>query len=134
MEERYEKIIDLPHHTSLKHKRMSPHDRAAQFAPYAALVGYGDVVSETARTTEERTIADESEIELLNRKLVYILSEGGRLEADFTYFKKDERKKGGAYVTKRGYAVKFDEITHALLFSDGTKIPVESITAIEYSC
>lgn len=134
MEERYKAIIDLPHPTSKKHKRMSQRDRAAQFAPYAALVGYGDVVSETARTTEERTIADESEIELLNRKLVYILSEGGRLEADFTYFKKDERKKGGAYVTKRGYAVKFDEITHALLFSDGTKIPVESITAIEYSC
>jgi hypothetical protein len=133
MEERYEKIIDLPHHTSLKHKRMSPHDRAAQFAPYAALVGYGDVVSETARITDERIIPDESEIEMLNRKLVCILAEGGRCEADFTYFKKDERKSGGAYITKRGYAVKFDEITHALLFSDGTKIPIESITSIDFS-
>ena len=133
MEERYKAIIDLPHPTSKKHKRMSPGDRAAQFAPYEALVGYGDVVSETARTTEERIIADESEIELLNRKLVYILSESGRLEADFTYFKKDEIKKGGAYVTKRGYAVKFDEITRTLLFSDGTKIPVGSITKIEFS-
>ena len=133
MEERYEKIIDLPHHTSLKHKRMSPHDRAAQFAPYAALVGYGDVVSETARITDERVIPDESEIEMLNRKLVCILAEGGRCEADFTYFKKDERKSGGAYITKRGYAVKFDETDRTILFSDGTKIQVENITAIEYS-
>jgi hypothetical protein len=133
MEERYEKIIDLPHHTSLNHKRMSSHDRAAQFAPYAALVGYGDVVSETARITDERIIPDESEIEMLNRKLVCILAEGGRCEADFTYFKKDERKSGGAYITKRGYAVKFDETDRTILFSDGTKIPVESITSIDFS-
>ena len=132
MEERYKEIIDLPHPTSKKHKRMSQHDRAAQFAPYAALVGFGNVVSETARITESRIIPDESEVELLNRKLVYILSEGGRQEADFTYFKKDKRKSGGAYITKRGYAVKFDEMTRTLIFSDGTKIPVESITAIEY--
>ena len=132
MEARYEKIIYLPHHTSLKHKRMSPNDRAAQFAPYAALVGYGDVVNEAARLTEERIITDDSEIELLNRKLVYILSEGGRIEADFTYFEKDERKSGVAYITKRGYAVKFDETDRTLLFSDGAKIQVKNITAIEY--
>ena len=129
---RYDDIINLPHPVSPTRQRMSPHDRAAQFAPYAALVGYGDVVNEAARLTEERIITDDSEIELLNRKLVYILSEGGRIEADFTYFEKDERKSGGAYITKRGYAVKFDETDRTLLFSDGAKIQVKNITAIEY--
>ena len=132
MNEKYEKIIRLPHKQSDTSKHKSLHDRAAQFAPYAALVGYGDVVNEAARLTEERIITDDSEIELLNRKLVYILSEGGRIEADFTYFEKDERKSGGAYITKRGYAVKFDETDRTLLFSDGAKIQVEKITAIEY--
>lgn len=132
MDERYETIISFHHPTSLKHKRMEPHDRAAQFAPYAALVGYGDMVNETARTTEERSIPDECVIETLNRKLVYILSNAGRIEAAFTYFLKDARKSGGQHVTKIGYAERFDEIERRLIFTDGTSLSIESITDIEY--
>ena len=47
---RYNDIIDLPHPTSRKHPRMSMHDRAAQFSPFAALVGYGDAIKETEKT------------------------------------------------------------------------------------
>ena len=133
MEERYKSILDLPHHTSLSRKRMTAMERAAQFAPYAALVGFGDVVNETARTTEERSIPDECVIEALNRKLVYILSNAGRIEAAFTYFLKDARKSGGRYVTKIGYVMKFDEIGRRLIFSDGTSLSVENITEIEYT-
>ena len=132
MDERYETVISFHHPTSFKHKRMDPHDRAAQFAPYAALVGYGDVVNETARTTEERSIPDECVIEALNRKLVYILSNAGRIEAAFTHFVKDERKSGGHYVTKNGFVEKFDEINRTLIFTDGTSLSIESITDIEY--
>ena len=45
----YDDIIELPHHQSATHPQMSLHDRAAQFAPFAALVGYDDAVAETAR-------------------------------------------------------------------------------------
>ena len=58
---RYDDIINLPHHVSTNHPRMSMHDRAAQFAPFAALVGYDDAVAETARLTEARPELDEQE-------------------------------------------------------------------------
>ncbi len=49
----YDDIISLPHHISTKHPQMSALDRAAQFSPFAALTGYGAVIEETARLTEE---------------------------------------------------------------------------------
>ena len=60
--EKYEKIINMPHHTSLKRPRMAISDRAAQFAPFAALTGYDAAVKETARLAEakwERSEYDE---------------------------------------------------------------------------
>ena len=52
-EHRYDDIIDLPHHTSKKHPRMPLLDRAAQFAPFAALTGHEAAIKETARLTED---------------------------------------------------------------------------------
>ena len=49
---KYDDIINLPHHVSKKHSQMPIADRAAQFAPFAALTGYGEQIKETARTTE----------------------------------------------------------------------------------
>ena len=42
---RYDDIINLPHHISPTRQWMSMHDRAAQFAPFAALVVYDDAVA-----------------------------------------------------------------------------------------
>lgn len=50
----YEDIIDLPHYQSRKHPHMAQSDRAAQFAPFAALTGYDDAIKETARINEEK--------------------------------------------------------------------------------
>ena len=47
--EKYDDIINLPHHVSKKHPQMSLHDRAAQFAPFAALTGYDEEVKEVSR-------------------------------------------------------------------------------------
>ena len=69
---RYDDIINLPHHVSPTRKRMSLHDRAAQFAPFAALVGYDDAVAETARLTESRPELDEQEQRVINERLAYI--------------------------------------------------------------
>ena len=54
MSGKYDDIIDLPHHTSPRHPRMPARDRAAQFAPFSALTGYGEVIDETARLTDGR--------------------------------------------------------------------------------
>ena len=56
---KYDDIIDLPHHVSETHARMSRHDRAAQFSPFAALTGFEDMIDDTARDTSERYEANE---------------------------------------------------------------------------
>ena len=66
MNEKYEKIIHLPHHISKNRPQMSNHDRAAQFAPYSALSGYEDAVEETARLTDEKCELDDYEKELID--------------------------------------------------------------------
>ena len=48
--EKYDDIINLPHHVSKKHPQMSLHDRAAQFAPFAALTGYDEEVKEVSQS------------------------------------------------------------------------------------
>ena len=45
---KYEDIIDLPHHVSEKRHRMSNHDRAAQFAPFASLTGFEEEIDDAA--------------------------------------------------------------------------------------
>ena len=53
-EHSYDDIINLPNPISKNHPRMSLHDRAAQFAPFAALTGHDAAIKETARLTDER--------------------------------------------------------------------------------
>lgn len=65
----YDDIINMPHHVSKKHPQMSLHDRSAQFAPFAALVGFDDMVQETARIVSKRIEINEEVREELDRKL-----------------------------------------------------------------
>lgn len=64
----YDDIINLPHHVSAKRPQMSMLDRAAQFAPFAALTGYDAAIKETGRLTEERIELDEESLNMLNMK------------------------------------------------------------------
>ena len=57
--EQYKDIIDLPHHVSKTRPQMPMSDRAAQFAPFAALTGYDSAIKETGRLTDERIELDE---------------------------------------------------------------------------
>ncbi len=132
MSNKYEDIINLPHHRSKTHPHMSLHDRAAQFSPFAALTGYEAAVNETARLTEEWIEPDEYEKEKLNRRLALIgerLSESPYVE--MTYFKPDEKKSGGAYVTVRGSVRKIDTYEGIIYMNDGTKIPIDTLRSIE---
>ena len=61
--EKYRDMIDLPYPGESKHTRMPVRDRAAQFAPFAALTGFGAVLKETERITEKRIELDEYEKE-----------------------------------------------------------------------
>lgn len=67
--ENYDDIINMEHHVSTKHPQMSLHDRSAQFAPFAALVGFDDMVEETARIVDKKIEVNEEQKEKLDLKL-----------------------------------------------------------------
>lgn len=128
----YYDIIDLPHPTSAKHPRMPMLDRAAQFSPFAALVGHGAAIEETARLTDRKIELTEEEQGVLDEKLRLLLETGG--EGTFTYFLPDERKDGGAYVTTAGKLKKIDPLKRQIVLTDGTVVSIEDILEIEFSC
>ena len=128
----YADIIDLPHHVSRNHPQMSMHDRAAQFAPFAALTGYGVVVDEVGRLTESRFEPDEQEIAELNRRLNMLASKlPEHPTVTITYFVPDKRKSGGKYRTVTGTVKKISDADRLIVMGDGGTIPIESIAALE---
>lgn len=127
----YEDIVNLPPHISKKHPQPSMMDRAARFAPFAAITGYEEMVLEEARVTDERVDLDEGALSLLNEKLNMIqefLDE--EPEVTITYFEPDKKKSGGAYVNITGIVKRIDEYEHFVIMTDGKKIRIEDIYAI----
>lgn len=132
MKNPYDDIIHLPHPTSRKHPRMSAHDRAAQFAPFAALTGYDSSIAEAARLTNRKIELDEYSKDALNEKLSVIQEQLDiQPEVSVTYFQSDHKKSGGSYITATGCVKKIDTYEHVLVFRDAKKIPIEDIFAIE---
>ena len=106
-------------------------DRAAQFAPFAALTGYEAAVGETARLTSERRELDAQEAEELNRRLSTLISlVPDRPEATIEYFVPDDRKAGGAYVTVTGRVRHVSVPEKTLVMEDGTVIPLDDISSL----
>ena len=129
---KYGDIIDLPHHVSDHRVRMPIGDRAAQFSPFAALTGHDEMICETARLTDFQTDLDEGEKLLLNEKLQrisQILEENPKVTV--TWFRNDDRKSGGAYVSYTGHVKKLDTYEQTVVFTDGTVIPVRLIYHID---
>lgn len=123
----YEDIVNLPHHVSKKHPPMPMLNRAAQFAPFAALTGYDEAVEESARLTEEMITLDETEVEELNRKL-NDASAGGYV-ISIRYFIPDEKKQGGSYRLVKGKIKKIEP--GIIVMDDGQKIPADKIIDVE---
>ena len=124
----YEDIVDLPHHVSKKHPQPTMADRAARFAPFAAITGYEEMVLEEARVTDERIEMDESSKAALNEKLNMILEFiDEQPEVSITYFEPDKRKAGGAYITVTGTVKRIDEYEHLVIMTDGKKINIDDI-------
>ena len=127
----YDDIIHLPHHVSQNHPQMPLRDRAAQFAPFAALTGYEAAVGETARLTAERREVDAQEAEELNRRLTALIARlPERPEVTVEYFVPDGRKAGGAYVTVTGRVRHISVPEKTLVMEDGAVIALEDIATI----
>lgn len=128
----YEDIINLPHHQSTKRPQMPLKDRAAQFAPFAALTGYDAEIRETARLTDAKIELDESTLAILNDKLQIILDNlDTEPEVTITYFKPDTKKAGGAYIEHTGTVKRIDEYERTVIFMDMTAILIEDILDIQ---
>lgn len=129
-EESYEDIIRLPHHVSATRRRMPPQARAAQFAPFAALSGFGDSIEETARTTSPRMELSPEEAMRLSRRLRGIMAAERHPRVRIRYFSADRRKAGGGYVDFTAAIKGIDDSTRSLLFTDGTSVPLDDILSL----
>lgn len=129
---KYDDIIHLPHHTSPSRKGMSMIDRAAQFSPFAALVGYDDAIEETARLTGQRIELDENEkfmLDLYQQQLLQKLDQ--RPEVTVTYFLPDEKKEGGSYVSVTGRLKSIQMHPGAMVLTDGTVIYLQDVIRVD---
>lgn len=129
MTDKYADMIYLPHHVSTKHPQMALIDRAAQFAPFAALTGYGAAIKESERQTAATPTLSQKQIDEINQTL-FSLTDLLPAEVMITYFVPDAMKSGGSYHNKTGTLKRIDADNQVLIFSDKTKIPLESIISI----
>ena len=128
----YEDIVTLPPHISKKHPQPTMLERAARFAPFAAITGYEEMVLEEARVTEERIELDEGTLAMLNEKLNIIHdSLDSEPVIQITYFEPDKKKSGGAYISITGTVKRIDEYEHLVIMSDGKKILIDEIFGLE---
>ena len=131
---RYDDMIQMPHPTSKSHPPMSRLNRAAQFAPFAALTGYDAKVREVARITERKIELDEDSRSLLDETLRQIQEQIEECpEVEVTYFEKDDQKEGGSYHTIQDKIKKIDTYTHMLIMVNGIRIPLEDVIDIQLS-
>ena len=131
---KYSDIMQLPHHVSTKHPQMSNMDRAAQFSPFAALVGFEDSIAETGRLTDSFIDMDEGVKEQLDRMLADLQRpESAGRTVRVTFFVPDERKEGGVYSIAEKIFKKIEYAGRQLVFGDGSSIAVEDIFAIEFA-
>ncbi len=128
----YEDIMNLRRPQYPDHPPMSIHDRAAQFSPFAALVGYDDAVAETARLTDRRREISEEELRELN-EAVASLSEciATRPLVTVDYFIPDARKEGGRYESKTGNLRTIDTYHREVVFTDGEKVSLDLMYALK---
>ena len=107
-------------------------DRAAQFAPFAALTGYDSAIRETGRLTGERIELDEEALNDLNTKYQLLMDAlDEEPEVEITYFKPDERKAGGEYVSVTGTVKKVDIFERRIIMQGGMKIPMDDVLNME---
>ena len=128
MSGKYDDIIALPHPEPRTHPRMSLHDRAAQFSPFAALTGHSAAIAETGRLTDSRITLDESEMARVDAELQHLQELlPSRPTVSITYFVPDERKAGGSYQTITGVVRRIDTVNSVLLLTDQRAIPIPDI-------
>lgn len=129
----YSDIIALPHHEPTTRRRMPCENRAASFAPFAALTGHDAKIQEAGRLTQPKRELDDYEKQVLNEQLRLALElENSGSEVTVVYFRPDERKAGGSYAEHTGTLRRIDEDNRTLVFDDKAAIPLENLIGIHW--
>lgn len=123
-------MVTRPHPDPKYHTRMPMENRAAQFAPFAALTGYEEAVEEAHRLTDHRPELSEEEKDALDWALRQALEEKEK-PVTITRFIPDARKEGGSIVTKKGRIRRMDAYHRRLVMEDGEKIPLGEVLDLQ---
>ena len=137
----YGDIINHPHWQSPTRPHMSLYDRAAQFAPFAALTGYDEMIGEESRMVDNKIELGPDEMENLNEAMNQIkrcLEEGNQPVVSITYFIPDPLKTGGRYDTITETIRRVDSIEQKLILTRKVgiggsymEIPIADVLEIE---
>lgn len=128
---RYDDIIHLSRPRSGRRAQMSNYDRAAQFSSFAALTGFEAAIEETGRLTDSRVELDEGGKQLLDEQMHRVQEVIHTQPAvEIHWFRYDERKAGGAYVSTTGQVKKINPYTQRILLTDGRIIPLGEVFSI----
>ena len=128
---KYDDILHLSRPRSGRRVQMTNYDRAAQFSPFAALTGFDAAIEETGRLTDRPIELDEGGKQLLDEQMQSVLDViHTQPEVEVVWFRYDERKAGGSYVTTSGKVKKIDTYTQKLLLTDGRTIPLGEVISI----
>lgn len=128
---KYDDIIHKTYVKSARRKHMPVSDRAAQFGQFAALSGHEEAIVETARLTDKKKELDETEKLIINNKLMYLAENMFKDGALITYFKPDEYKSGGEYITVSGIIKKLKINEQVIIMHDDLIIPLCDIIDIK---
>lgn len=129
---RYDDIIEHKYEGSVTHKRMSLENRAAQFAPFAALTRHDAAINETARLTSDKIELSFDEQRVLSERLNIVLEKlAGQPPLTFMVFKPDALKSGGRYVSVSGIIKKYDEYEKTIILTDNTVFKIDDILTID---
>lgn len=112
-----------------KYPKMSMLDRAAQFAPFAALTGHKEAILEQQRITQTKRILSNEEKLRINEKIIELMNLKSKCR--ITYFEKDQKKSGGKYYTATYTFKRLDELNKTLIFKENVQIQIDDIADIE---
>ena len=128
---RDQELLEMERPVSARHAPMRRCDRAAQFAPFAALSGFDETVQEAGRLTQAQIELAENEREALNDALVRLAARlPEQPEGRLTYFQPDAKKSGGTYRTILTRVRRLDANAQVLVLTDGTRIPFDALLSI----
>ena len=121
----YKDIIDTIYPYPSNHPKMSRKNRAAQFAPFAALTGYEEMINISTIEKDKLVDLDENKIEEIESRIKNLsLHIKEKIFVKVTYFHLDE------YKIKTGIVIKIDEYSKELIFDDKSKVKIIEIVDI----